>query len=266
MKIFAISVVKNEADIIAQCLAEATKWAHKIFILDNGSTDGTWELVQALASNKIVPWRQDFTPFYDGIRAQVFNEFKHLAAPGDWWCFRLDADEFYVDNPITFLAGVPWYHHFVVTDTIQFRLTKEDFADGQAPADISEIRYHDKKTWSETRFFRHRNELIWTPEMERPKHMGVMHTRRIKLRHYQFRSLSQIRQRVLVRAEAKRNGHPGFNYSIDEDVNSYLHNRADLNKDAGTGEYQLEGPQNHLYQRWYDVALKSFLHAVGIYK
>ena len=51
MKIFAIMLVKNEADIVASVLKDAEKWADKIFILDNGSTDGTWEIIQSLKNN-----------------------------------------------------------------------------------------------------------------------------------------------------------------------------------------------------------------------
>lgn len=266
MKIFAISLVKNEADIIAENLREASRWADKIFVLDNGSTDGTWEIVQSLASEKIVPYKQDKSPFYDGIRAQVFQAFQHLATDDDWWCFRLDADEFYIDNPAEFLAKVPKNHHFVVTDTVQFRLTKEDFIDGKSPRGIEDIRYHDKKTWSETRFFRHRVGMEWPLTMERPRHMGVMHPQRIKLKHYQFRSLDQIRSRVAVRAEAQKSGFGGFQYSVDENVESYLHDRKELNYYAGPENLQIEGPSNHLFQRWYDVLLKTILHATKIYK
>ncbi len=266
MKIFAISVVKNEADVIAQSLKDASRWADKIFILDNGSTDGTWEIVQSLASDKIVPWKRDTTPFYDGIRAQVYQKFKHLAEEGDWWCFRLDADEFYVDNPRDFLANVPRYHHFVITDTIQFRLTKEDFVNGSFPKTVDDIRYHDKLTWSETRFFRHRTQMEWTPDMERPKHMGVMHPRRIKLRHYQYRSLEQIKQRIAVRAEARKNGFAGFDYSANEDVESYLHDRDSLYYYDRGSDFRLDGSSNRLFQRWYDIAFKSIFHAIGVYK
>ena len=41
MKIFGIMLVKNEVDIVGHTLKEAQKWCDKIFILDNGSTDGT---------------------------------------------------------------------------------------------------------------------------------------------------------------------------------------------------------------------------------
>ena len=35
MKIFAIMLVKNEADIVGSVLKDAEKWADKIFILDS---------------------------------------------------------------------------------------------------------------------------------------------------------------------------------------------------------------------------------------
>ena len=107
MKIFAIMLVKNEADIVECVIKDAEKWADRIFIMDNGSTDGTWEIVQSLKNDIVVPWKQDFRPYSNGLRADVFNEFRQEASDGDWWCFKLDADEFYYDNPKEFLAKIP---------------------------------------------------------------------------------------------------------------------------------------------------------------
>src|SRR5687768_11826297 len=108
MRIFGICLVKNEADIIAFSLQKASEWAHKIFVYDNGSTDGTWEAVQELAktNDKIIPWKSEAKPFRDGLRGEVFNEFRHLAQKGDWWCCRLDSDEFYLDDPREVLSKV----------------------------------------------------------------------------------------------------------------------------------------------------------------
>ena len=78
MKIFAIMLVKNEVDIVGYVLKEAEKWADKIFILDNGSTDGTWELIQSMKNDVITPWKQYFGDYHNGLRADVYNEFKHL--------------------------------------------------------------------------------------------------------------------------------------------------------------------------------------------
>ena len=36
MKIFAIMLVKNEADIVKSVILDAKKWANRIFIMDNG--------------------------------------------------------------------------------------------------------------------------------------------------------------------------------------------------------------------------------------
>lgn len=266
MRIFALSVVKNEADIIAANLLAASQWADKIFVLDNGSTDGTWEIVQSMASEKIVPYKQDTTPFYDGIRAQLFHTYKHLADKGDWWCYRLDADEFYADDPRIFLASVPRNHHFVASETIFFNLTKEDTEAGWTPQSVDDIRYHEKTTWSEARFIRHRPGMIWESKEPAPRRMGVLHSRRIKIKHYQFRNLEQIKTRVAVRQAAKAGGYQGFGYSIDEDVNNYLLSKSDLYYHEPGQPWRLDGMQNKLYQRWYDVALKTVFHSLGIYK
>ena len=60
MKIFGIMLVKNEVDIVGHTLKEAQKWCDKIFILDNGSTDGTWELVNSMKNDVVIPWKQYF--------------------------------------------------------------------------------------------------------------------------------------------------------------------------------------------------------------
>ncbi|WP_019947778.1 glycosyltransferase family 2 protein [Hymenobacter aerophilus] len=270
MKIFAISVVKNEADIVKYNLLEASKWAHKIFVLDNGSTDGTWEIVNSIKSDKIIPWKTENKGFYDGIRGEVYNEFKHLASEGDWWCFRLDADEFYADNPVEFLAKVSPIYHFVATATIHFWITKEDIAeydfDDDAENNIRNIRYYEKYTWSEARFFRHRPKMIWTLGAELPKHMGVLCPTRIRVKHYQFRSMAQIQNRITTRIEAVKNGFKGWNHSINEDATSYLSKRADLHKYEGGNVWNILGSHNKYYQRKYDIVLKVILHWLGFYK
>ncbi len=40
-----LMVVRDEADIIDQTLAHLLSWIDTIFILDLGSSDGTWEII-----------------------------------------------------------------------------------------------------------------------------------------------------------------------------------------------------------------------------
>jgi glycosyltransferase involved in cell wall biosynthesis len=108
MRIHCMSLVKNECDIVAQSLTEAATWADAIYVYDNGSDDGTWEIVRELASTQrqIIPFEHDATPFSQALRRRIFEAFRDRSAHGDWWCL-LDADEFYIDDPRTFLAAVP---------------------------------------------------------------------------------------------------------------------------------------------------------------
>lgn len=91
MAIHALSLIKNEADIIEYSLGAAVRWCDHIYVFDNGSTDGTWEKVQAMAKEfpAIVAWKQDPKPFRDGLRAEIFCNFRRRARLGDWWCISM---------------------------------------------------------------------------------------------------------------------------------------------------------------------------------
>ncbi|RYD51969.1 MAG: glycosyltransferase [Sphingobacteriales bacterium] len=211
MKIYALSVVKNEADVIEANLKAASKWADKIFVLDNGSTDGTWEKIQALADDIITPWKQDPQPFRDSMRSQLFNEFRHIAQPGDWWCMRLDADEFYYDDPRTFLKQVPGAYHYVCAGFVQFQLTREDLNShhftGRFEEDRPYICHFVKQLWVESRFVKHRERLQWPQDSTFPKYMGIVFPKLLIAKHYQYRSPAQVQLRLDVRQEAKATGH-----------------------------------------------------------
>jgi glycosyltransferase involved in cell wall biosynthesis len=56
-KIHCIALCKNEADVIGVCLQEAVKWADYIYVYDNGSSDGTWEIVKKLDSSRLIVGR-----------------------------------------------------------------------------------------------------------------------------------------------------------------------------------------------------------------
>lgn len=217
MRIRAICVVKNEADVIVETLTAAAVWCDRVFVLDNGSTDGTWEKVQELAvtTPSIVPCGEDRQPFHDGIRSQVFTRFAEEAAPGDWWC-RLDGDEFYVDNPRSFLPNVAPRHfsvwsaslsyYFTDADLESYRMDPERFAPG-APV-VGRCRYYINH-WSEPRFFRHDDGLLWSQADGFPATMyeRPVSPRRIRLKHFAYRSPEQIQRRLDARRDNPVFGH-----------------------------------------------------------
>src|SRR5690606_13591241 len=135
----------------------------------------------------------------------VFNQFRHHAQPGDWWC-RFDADEFFAVNPQTFLADVPRRHHVVWGAQIEYYLTRSDVASLDFSVPIEQLLpklAHYRTGNSEAILFRHRKNIVWPGHgAPWPKHMGIVHPRRIPFRHYRFRSPEQIRLRLATRREA----------------------------------------------------------------
>lgn len=217
MRIHGLCLVKNEADIIRQGLHAARTWCDAIYVYDNGSTDGTWEQVQAMARQDaaIVPWKQEAVPFRDGLRADIFHAFADRAQPGDWWV-RLDPDEFYVDDPRAFLARVPssigcvWYasllYYFSTEEARRYREDPSQFAD-EVP--ITERCRHYFNYWSEVRFVRTEVMEPWEGRSAWPEHLTERvrsYHRRILCRHFPYRSPAQIEQRIATRAAAALSG------------------------------------------------------------
>src|SRR5690606_33747671 len=108
MRIHGLMLVRDEADIIGETIAAAARWCDAIYVFDNGSQDGTWEQILDLAerNERVIPFKQDPKPFSQSLRGEIFRRYRPCAEYGDWWVV-LDSDEIYVDDPRTFLAGVP---------------------------------------------------------------------------------------------------------------------------------------------------------------
>jgi len=270
MKIFAISVIKNESDIIQENLLAAAVWADKVFVLDNNSTDGTWEIVQALSkeNNRIVPWKQDGKAFSLNMASEVYYAFKHLASEGDWWCHRLDADEFYIDDPRYFLPTISKWHQVVMSDSLQFSLTYEDVEEyglqNRANANINKLKYYQGKTWSEARFFRHRKALEWEPKHVIPKFIGVVSPKHIRLRHYQYRSIEQIQIRIETRLRTVAEDPEHWKHATSTEIEQYLDCRANLIKYNDDDQWYTEGSINNYHQNIFKRIAKIILHRLRL--
>jgi glycosyltransferase involved in cell wall biosynthesis len=220
VKIHGLCIVKNEADVIRESLLSALNWCDHMYIFDNGSDDGTWELVKELAERhlEIVLYKQDDVIYRNGLRADIFNAFRFKADLGDWWCW-LDADEFYIDDPRIFLAKIPDRFETVWSASFAYYFTDQDLILYQKdPLSYSKIpverrlRYY-KNHWSEPRFFRHRDGIVWTRDHGWPESLSRAHAYpvRIWLKHYQYRSPEQIERRLLTRRQAIEAG-TGFRH------------------------------------------------------
>jgi glycosyltransferase involved in cell wall biosynthesis len=222
MTIRSLCVVKDEADVLAQTLTSALNWSDEILILDNGSTDGTWELVTELAAHdpRVVAVGREERPFFDDIRVSLFDARKDSAVDGDWWC-RLDADEFYVDDPRKVLASVAEEDFSVWSASLSYYFTDRDAAryESDASAFADEVPVQERcryylNHWSEPRFFRHVPGLSWRVGdggFPRTLWQRKASPHRIVLKHFAYRSPEQIQRRLDARRISFAE-HPEFSH------------------------------------------------------
>ena len=85
MTLTVVVLTKNEERHIARALASAAGIAHRVFVVDCGSTDRTVEIARAAGAEILVH------PFV--TQAQQFNWALDQLPPDTDWVFRLDADE-----------------------------------------------------------------------------------------------------------------------------------------------------------------------------
>jgi glycosyltransferase involved in cell wall biosynthesis len=209
MKLYAICLVKNEDDIIAQTLDHAAAFCEKIFVLDNGSTDSTWDLVCALSqvNPRIVPFGQTFNPYRRSLRSEVYYEVRSELSEDDWWLV-LDADEFLAEDPQPVIARAVRRRADVIRSwQISFFYTEVDLKAWEEGKDSKDRPIVDRRrfyliNWQERRLFRNRRDLQWG-DGNVPKGLGKEFSQRILNSHYPLRDPEQIQKRLSARF-----GHP----------------------------------------------------------
>ena len=231
MKIYSLLVVKDEVDVVGLSVADACRWSDKVIVIDNGSSDGTWELVNRMAADngKIIPFLRFVGPYHIGLRAKAFKAFRHEMHYGDWWCVRLDADEFYNGDVRSFLKTIPWYCRTVKKISNDFVITHEDLAEnilsGDFATDSRHLHYRLAEQRTERRFMRHSPLLVWLSRWRYPHPWGLVAKQQIPVYHYQYRSEEQMRRRYTNRQQAKKDGCGSFSHEKGSGWHDYLRHR-----------------------------------------
>lgn len=246
-KILSIMTVKNEYDIVEDVIISALKWSDYIIIMDNNSDDGTWDIVKKLSDRheRVLLWGRYFGKFKDSLRRRIYQDFKYLARTGDWWC-RLDADEFYIDNPRDFIDEVDSNNDYICSASFQYYLSEVDFYRGIE--NYKELKGF-KCNWGETRFFKEKDSINWPENQGWPINLFSRSESFIRLKHYQYRNFSQIKIRHNVRLNNTVNNsefkheisslgewYLSKGFSIPNDP-SLLENRVVSLNDLDTGQY-----------------------------
>lgn len=215
MRFHALMLVRDEADIVEQCLTSASTWCDAIYVYDTGSTDGTWELVLAAARQNscVVPVGREAVYYTEGLRGFLFNQVRNRATDGDWFV-RLDADEFYPILPPNFVKErLRSCESLICNQTYEFRLTIEEAEVCCSPSNVlvdrkrpiqERRRFFIPLEYAEPRMFRYRRTMRWSPHQYGPWNAGYAARERIPVLHYPHRDPIQLKARLHLRAEMRK--------------------------------------------------------------
>jgi glycosyltransferase involved in cell wall biosynthesis len=228
-RLYGLLIARDEADVIEQCLTAALAHCDKIIAMDNNSADGTWEIIQAMATRhpgRIVAHCRLAEPFHDRLRALAYNAFHTELAATDWW-LRLDADEFLNEHPGSVLDHANAEEaDFVRAYQMTFALTDLDVAaiergDDDRKRPIDQRRRHYRVNWREYRLFRNNPAVRWDVNLNSqfPQQLskGRVASRTIFNRHYQNRDIQQVTARIAIRA-----ANTSFAHVASEDWRQYV--------------------------------------------
>lgn len=288
MKLYATCLIKNEGDIIAQTLTYASRYCDRIFVVDNGSTDRTWDIVQELAKDQpaIVAFAQRREPFDNGMRWFPYEAHHQELTDEDWWLI-LDGDEFLAEDPRPIIEQAMNERADIINAwQIQFYFTEKDYEawtaghDDRAQPVFDRRRYY-RIDWQEPRLFRNqverdvifRQSKLLSRETDRwgttvERRPGKLCRRRILNRHFQYRDPPQIQQRLELRLKTGQ----GFRHvksSGSTDWRSVLRASRDLDyyTDGADWRFTLSGLMYYYPRRYGNAFRRKFegvwRHSVG---
>lgn len=217
-------LVRDEADVLAEAIEGVLAWADSLWVLDNGSIDGSWEIVQeaSKADSRVRAWGRVNAVFSDGLRAAVFDDARASFEHGDWIA-RVDADEFFHEPPQEFVRRLGRSESFVCGLLHEFVLLKREAQAIERGEEDLSLPISERRRWwtpnhfPEPRLFRYRRSMRWPGTRSHPWLAGVMAGERIQIRHYRWRTPQQAKRRWALR-EAVRPSMPfgGAHWSIDD--------------------------------------------------
>lgn len=212
MKFHALLPVRDEADIIGQCLQHALKWSDAIYVFDTGSVDNTWEIVQEFAAKdkRVVPLKKDPVYFSETrLRGYMFHIARQQMREGDWF-LRMDADEFHHLPPPEFVRTrlrpheTIAYHQYYDFRLLQSEVEKwnrgeETLEDRTRPIE-DRRRHYTVSVYTEPRLCRYRETMQWPQTVSFPFNAGYVARERLPIRHYPHRDPAQLERRCRLRA------------------------------------------------------------------
>ena len=229
MRFIGLMLLRGEEDVIAQNLTHLLGWIDSLYILDLGSTDQTWEIVNDFArrDKRIILHDRKPIIYSDNLRGLLFDRYSDRFSPGDW-IMKIDADEFYHVTPPAFVnQRLGKMETSVLLQWYFFRLTQAEvnrYDSGQVDVSADRTRpieerrrYYKISEYAEPRMFKYRRTIRWPDTQSVPFNAGFVARERIPVRHYPHRDPPQMIARFKLRAAMMElRAHAGGHWKLDD--------------------------------------------------
>jgi hypothetical protein len=234
LNVYGICAVQNEGDVIADSVRWASRFCQHIWVWDLGSTDETWERLQSLNLPNVTAERREWVTFVNSIRGKLYAEVKQHVEE-DSWVYILDPDEFHVGDPRPVLVSAANEGAGVVgVWQVNFLPTQEDAAalkslgeEKWAAIPLAERLRHYRVEWFEHRFGRVVPGFQWDASglfsrwLDRDGRPLPVSRRFGFVRHYRYRSPSQVARRRTTRKSREGVGDGLFRWTPSADFLDY---------------------------------------------
>lgn len=210
VRFHGILLVRDEADILCEVLDHLLTWCDALHVLDTGSEDGSWDIVQEAKKRDARLGRVERVEclIAGDTRGHVWERVRDSFAPGDWVA-RLDADEIYHVPPPQFVRECVRPHEGrIFAQEYEFMFTHADMAAWERGERAHTDRARpltERRRWYvpepvvECRLFKYERGMRWGRGQPNPYFAGLPARERIAVRHYRWRDPVQMERRCLLR-------------------------------------------------------------------
>jgi glycosyltransferase involved in cell wall biosynthesis len=207
MKLIGLTTVRDEEDIIKECITYALRTHDQIVIADCGSEDDTHSIVQRLAEkNPQILYLGRLGTFYaEQIRWKIWRSFYARFSNVDWWSI-LDADEFFYDDPKAAIGKASKERaDNIRARHVDFYYKVSEYENWQSGREgpthrsksiMDRRRYYTDGGHRQIRFFKNASYLRWNRDTSFPDYLVKEASFGVRTLHYKYRDGDQLKSRI----------------------------------------------------------------------
>lgn len=279
MKIFSVTIVQNQEDIIEDIIRHHQPLFDDLYIWNIGSEDATTEILKNLESEfSNIHVKNENRSFSNDLRGEYYLEIKHKYTENDWY-YQLDSDEFLYTDIKRLISKTKnenigyfrsWHFNFMYTERDKSKRIH----------DYKQLHYYSMN-YSEIRAFKNSSLLLWPINDFSVFPLGNIlpnnltkkfkcNSQFLTIYHYPNRSLEQIRNRIDQKLKIV-NGpiyHEKKNINYRKykaiDINCFIadHNNAkDIRVNTTPSRYE---KSKVLYKTIYKPLLKNYIAKIKL--